>query len=163
VLAKADAAHVVAMDLCMPMLRQVSTAARVCASMMQLPFADRAFDVVVSGLALGHTTDIHLWMAEAARVLACGGTLLYSDFHPAAARAGLTRSFKDQDNETCTVPHCCYDVALQLQAAAAAGLTADVVREVRVGIELREPFPKSDEFYARWHGLPIALIVRARK
>jgi malonyl-CoA O-methyltransferase len=162
-LAEAKAAEVVAMDFCVPMLRQVSAAARVCGSMMQLPFAAQAFDVVISGLAFGHASDVHVWMAEVARVLKSGGTVLYSDFHPEAARVGLTRSFKDEQDDTCTVPHRCYDVALQQEAAAAANLTIDIVHEVRVGIELQEQFPKSEEFYRRWDGLPIVLVVRARK
>jgi malonyl-CoA O-methyltransferase len=162
-LTEAQAAQVVAMDFCVPMLRQVSADARVCGSMMQLPFAGQAFDVVISGLALGHAANVHSWMAEAARVLKSGGSLLYSDFHPEAARAGLTRSFKDGQNDTCTVPHRCYDVALQQEAAAAANLAIEVIHEVRVGIELKEPFPKSEEFYRRWDGLPIVLVVRARK
>ncbi|HWG72371.1 MAG TPA: class I SAM-dependent methyltransferase [Steroidobacteraceae bacterium] len=162
-LAQARAEPVVAMDFCVPMLRQVSVAARVCGSMMQLPFADRAFDVVISGLALGHAANVQAWMAEVARVLAPGGIVLYSDFHPEAARVGLTRSFKDQEHRTCTVPHRCYDVASQRTAAAAANLAIDIVHEVRVGLELREPFPKSEAFYRQWHGLPIALVVRARK
>jgi len=162
-LAEAQATQIVAMDFCVPMLRQVSAAARVCGSMMQLPFAGRAFDVVISGLALGHASSVHVWMAEVARVLESGGTLLYSDFHPEAARVGLTRSFKDEQDDTCMVPHHCYDVALQQEAAAAANLTIDIVHEVRVGVELREPFPKSEDFYRRWDGLPIVLVVRARK
>jgi ubiquinone/menaquinone biosynthesis C-methylase UbiE len=162
-LAEADAAQVVAMDFCVPMLRQVSAADRVCGSMMQLPFAAQTFDVVISGLALGHAVNLYAWMAEVAGVLATGGTLLYSDFHPEAARAGLPRSFKDQSERIWTVPHRCYDLASQLEAAAAADLTVDTVREIRVGVELREPFPKSEDFYRRWHGLPIVLVVRARK
>ena len=162
-LLEARAAEVVAMDFCVPMLRQVTTATRVCGSMMQLPFPAQAFDVVISGLALGHAANVQAWMAEAARVLIPGGTLLYSDFHPEAARAGLTRSFKDQQDDTCTVPHSCFDVVSQREAAAAANLTIDIVHEVRVGVELREPFPKSEDFYRRWDGLPIVLVVRARK
>lgn len=162
-LAEAGASHVVAMDFCVPMLRQVSTGTRVCGSMMQLPFAGQTFDVVISGLALGHAASVHAWMAEVARVLKSGGTLLYSDFHPEAARAGFTRSFKDEQDDTCTVPHYCHDVALQQQAAAMAHLTIDIIHEVRVGVELRELFPKSAEFYRRWDGLPIVLVLRGRK
>ena len=43
---------------------------------------------------------LHRWMGEIARVLNGGGVLLYSDFHPEAARAGLTRSFKDAHNRS---------------------------------------------------------------
>jgi ubiquinone/menaquinone biosynthesis C-methylase UbiE len=154
---------VVALDFCVPMLTQVPISTKVCASMMQLPFADGTFDVVVSGLALGHADGVHPWMAEIARVLHQGGTLLYSDFHPEAARAGLTRSFKDADNRTCSVPHRAYPVATQLDAAKAAGLRVQDVHEVRVGIELRESFEKSAELYQQWDGLPIVLVVRALK
>jgi ubiquinone/menaquinone biosynthesis C-methylase UbiE len=145
------------------MLAQVSGVNRVCASMMHLPFGEDVFDVVISGLALGHTTSVHAWMAEAARVLAPGGTLLYSDFHPEAARAGLPRSFKDLHNRIWTVPHSRHELSTQKEAAAAANLSIEIVYEVRVGIELQETFSKSDDFYGQWHGLPIVLIVRATK
>jgi malonyl-CoA O-methyltransferase len=158
-----EAGEVFAVDFCEPMLAQVAARNRVCASMMQLPFADGAFDMVICGLAVGHATGIHPWMAEIARVLADRGVLLYSDFHPAAARAGLLRSFKDQHDRTCTVPHSIFDVTSQLEAAAAANLTIEKAQEVRVGFELAERFPGSEPFYRRWHGLPIVLVVRARK
>jgi ubiquinone/menaquinone biosynthesis C-methylase UbiE len=162
-LADAQAAQVVALDFCAPMLRQVSAAVRVCGSMMQLPFADETFDVVISGLALGHASSVHAWMIEAARVLRGGGTLLYSDFHPEASRAGLPRTFRDQQGRLRTVPHWNYETTLQEEAARAAKLTVDIVHEVRVGVDLREPFANSGKFYRRWDGLPIVLIVRARK
>jgi malonyl-CoA O-methyltransferase len=156
------AAQVVALDFCLPMLKQVSDGAKVCASMMDLPFAADTFDVVISGLALGHAADVQGWMAEIARVLRKGGVLLYSDFHPEAARSGLTRSFRNH-GQTYSVPHRYFDVATQLQAAQVAGLTVDVVHEIRVGGELREAFPKSEDFYRQWDGLPIVLVIRALK
>jgi malonyl-CoA O-methyltransferase len=161
--AEAGAAQVLSLDVCVAMLRQVPVGTRICASMMHLPFAPGTFDVVVSGLAVGHAPAIHPWMAEAASVLRKGGTLLYSDFHPDAARAGLTRSFKDGNGLTCCVPHRQFSVASQLDAAKAAGLQVEAMHEVRVGMELRESFPGSEDFYRRWHGLPIILIVRACK
>jgi malonyl-CoA O-methyltransferase len=162
-LQESGAADVVALDFCEPMLRQVATAQRVCASMMQLPFAANRFDVIVSGLAVGHAPDLGAWMREASRVLDRGGVLLYSDFHADAAQAGLTRSFKDAEARDCTVPHQSYGVDSQRAAAQAAGLSIEAVHEVRVGEELREAFPKSQEFYRRWHGLALVLVVRARK
>lgn len=162
-LLEAGAEQVVSLDFCMPMLKWFSTSHRVCASMMQLPFAADTFDAVVCGLALGHAAGVAPWMVEMARVLRGGGVLLYSDFHPQAAEAGLTRSFKDENDASCTVPHQLYSVESQLEAAAAAGLTVETVRELRVGGELREPFAGSESFYRDWHGLPIVLVVRARK
>jgi SAM-dependent methyltransferase len=163
ILAEANAAHVVALDFCVPMLMQAPAGNRVCASMMQLPFAADMFDVVISGLALGHADDVSAWMAEIARVLRPGGTLLYSDFHPEAARAGLTRSFKDRDEQSCSVPHRYFAVPDQVEAARAAGLHIAALDEVRVGVELSEAFESSEDFYRRWDGLPIVLVMQARK
>jgi malonyl-CoA O-methyltransferase len=162
-LREAHAAEVIALDFCIPMLEQVTLASRVRASMMQLPFQSAVFDAVVSGLAVGHATDIRQWMGEVARVLRTGGDLLYSDFHSEAIRVGMTRSFKDATNVTVTVPHQVYELACQQEAMAAVGLSIETFKELRVGIELTETFPGSERLYREWHGLPLVLIVRARK
>lgn len=162
-LREAGTEQVVAVDFCMPMLEQVSTAGRVCASMMMLPFPPAVFDAVVCGLAVGHAADIERWVSEISRVLRPGGALVYSDFHADAVRAGMTRSFKDADAVSWTLPHQVYDLSCQKQALAAAGLTVETIKEVRLGLELNETFPGSDQVYGRWHGVPIVLIVRARK
>jgi malonyl-CoA O-methyltransferase len=162
-LRKANAAQVVAVDFCMAMLEQVAAADRVRASMMQLPFRSEVFDAVVSGLAVGHATDIRQWISEVARVLRPEGNLVYSDFHSEAIRAGMKRSFKDAADVTWTVPHQVYDLACQLDAMAAAGLTVETVRELRMGIELNEAFLGSEQVYEKWYGVPVVLIVRASR
>jgi ubiquinone/menaquinone biosynthesis C-methylase UbiE len=162
-LRESNAAQVVALDFCMGMLEQVAAAARVRASMMQLPFRAAVFDAVVSGLAVGHATDIRQWMSEVARVLRPEGNLVYSDFHSEAIRAGMTRSFKDSANATWMVPHQVYDLSCQQEAMAAAGLTIETVSEVRMGMELNEAFPGSEQVYRKWYGVPVVLIVRACK
>lgn len=162
-LTESGAAQVVAVDFSPAMLARAPVACRVRANMTRLPFAADLFNAVISGLAVGHAPDLKQWTAEAARVLAPGGVLLFSDFHPEAARAGLTRSFKDVSGSTHTLPHHQYDLVAHQQAAAAAHLTIDGVMEVRMGYELNEPFAGSEQVYGRWHGLPALLVVRARK
>jgi ubiquinone/menaquinone biosynthesis C-methylase UbiE len=162
-LAQSGASEVFSVDFSAAMLRQNSTVNRVRANMMQLPFIDNVFETVICGLAIGHATELQRWMGEAARVLKVDGVLLYSDFHPEAARAGLTRSFKDALNRSFTLPHCCYGLNEQREAVAAANLTLEVMHEVRMGVELQEAFPGSDAIYRQWRGLPLVLIVRARK
>ena len=162
-LAERGATRVVALDNSAAMLRQIVGSVTVNASMMRLPFAGEVFDAVICGLALGHVTELCAWAGEVARVLTPGGVLLYSDFHPDAAHAGLTRSFRDALGRTVTVPHRRHEVAAQRLALAAAGLEVEAVDEVRVGHELRESFPGSEDFYARWPELALVIVVRARR
>jgi hypothetical protein len=89
--------------------------------------------------------------------------LLYSDFHSEAIRAGMTRSFKDQSEVAWTVPHHAYDVACQRETLVAAGLSVEAMAELRMGIELNEVFPKSDQIYQKSYGTPVLLVVRASK
>ena len=161
--ATAHAAQVVALDLSPAMLRRVTGAACIQASMDRLPFANGSFDVVISGLALGHAPDIARWMHEAARVLAPGGTLLYSDFHPVGSQRGLNRTFKDRSGRLHTVAQFCHSIDAQRRAVAAAGLTLRFMRELRAGIEFLEPFPGAEEFYERQYGTPLVLVVRATR
>jgi malonyl-CoA O-methyltransferase len=145
------------------MLRRSPLSQRVRADMSRLPFVDGLFDLVVSGLAVGHAPRLDEWMREMARVLAPGGHLVYSDFHPDAVRAGMTRSFIDGERRKHTLLHSLYDLPAHQAAAAAAGLELELCREVRVGHELREPFEGAAEFYRRWHGLALVLALRMRK
>lgn len=162
-LVEAGAGDVTAVDFSWSMLKRVAGCRRVQASMSRLPFAPAVFDVVVSGLAVGHAASIQGWMGEVGRVLDREGVLLYSDFHPDAARAGLPRSFKDEHGERHVVPHNSYEIQEQVKAATEAGLEVETIRELRAGIEINEPFAGSESFYRQWHGLPLVLVVRARK
>lgn len=157
------AASVVATDLSPAMLARSPVPARVRADMMNLPFAAASFDAIVSGLAVGHAPSLGAWMAEAARVLAPGGTLLYSDFHPDAARAGLTRSFTDTAQHRHELLHGLYDPADHRAAAASAGLAIDALVELRVGRGADDPFGAAADFQRRWQDLALVLCVRARK
>jgi malonyl-CoA O-methyltransferase len=160
--AVSDAKELTALDFSPAMLAQLQCSRRVRADMMHLPFKNAAFEVVISGLAVGHATSLRRWIAEIARVLVRGGVLLYSDFHPAAARAGMTRSFVDSSGARWTVPHRRFELADHRAALMASGLTLEVMRQVRVGIDFDESFPGAREFRARWFGLPLILVVRAR-
>lgn len=59
-----------------------------------LPIRDSVFDTVVAALVLGHVADLAGALREIDRVLRPGGSLVLSDFHPDAARAGWARTFR---------------------------------------------------------------------
>jgi SAM-dependent methyltransferase len=157
------AALVVGCDLSAGMLARAPLAHRVRADMSRLPFAAASFDLIVSGLAVGHAPSLDAWMAEVARVLAPGGVLVYSDFHPDAARAGMRRSFTDAGGQHHELLHALHDPDAHLAAAWRAGLVLEAQREVRVGQELSEAFTGSEAFYARWAGLAVVLALRLMK
>jgi ubiquinone/menaquinone biosynthesis C-methylase UbiE len=157
------AGEVVAADFSPAMLGRVAGALRVRAGLAQLPFRSDTFDCVISGLALGHAPDLGSCFGEIARVLRAGGTLVYSDFHDDAWRAGFTRSFKDSRGDDVTVPRDGYLPAQHRAALLAAGFEVQQMKELRVGIEFTEPFTNSAEFYRSHAGVPLVLIVRARR
>lgn len=157
------AARIVAMDFSLAMLRQVAVGEVLRGELDALPLRDAQFDLVVSGLALGHASDLAGCMREIARVLKPGGTLLYSDFHPEAQRRGQTRSFRDAHGELHTVPRALFDGEAHLQAIRAAGLQLVEVFEPRAGVEFLPGFPRGSRFYQDWRGTPMLLIVQARK
>jgi malonyl-CoA O-methyltransferase len=161
--AQRGAREVIALDLSPMMLGQIGTHARIQGEMQRLPFTDATFDVVIAGLAIGHLDDLLGGVEEIARVLTAGGVLLYSDFHPAAAAVGLKRTFTDRRGALCEVPHHLHDIPMQREALARAGLSIEQLQELRAGKEFCEIFQGSTSFYERWLGLPLLVIVRARK
>jgi malonyl-CoA O-methyltransferase len=81
-----------------------------------LPIASRAADLVLCALTLGHIRNPLETMRELARILAPGGTLLLTDFHPAAAAQGWRRTFR-RDGQVYELENYAYTVD-QLRAAA---------------------------------------------
>ncbi len=82
-------ADVVAVDFAPAMLRHAQRRGRwrrrprpVCADAMALPFADRAFDLLVSNLMLQWCMPIEPYLAEMRRVMAPDGLLMFSTFGP---------------------------------------------------------------------------------
>lgn len=153
-MAQAGAAGVIGCDRSAGMLARAPLAHRVRADMQRLPFAAGRFDLIVCGLAVGHAPRLAAWMAEAARVLAPGGVLVYSDFHPDAARAGMTRSFTDATGLRHELVHVRHEVEAHHRAGAQAGLVLQDQREVRLGHELQAP-GRADQ-----QGLRVVLALR---
>jgi malonyl-CoA O-methyltransferase len=82
------ASEVVALDIALPMLRQVRAprfwrpVRRICAEATQLPLADGSVDLVFSNLCLQWVPDLPNALAEFRRVLREDGLLLFSTFGP---------------------------------------------------------------------------------
>jgi malonyl-CoA O-methyltransferase len=103
-----------------------------------LPVAAGSVEIVTCGLAVGHVTELGQAIGEMARALAPGGTLVYSDFHPAARQEGRGRTFSHR-GELFEVEHHLHLPEAHRAACAAAGLEIDEMRDGLSGTE--PPFP----------------------
>jgi malonyl-CoA O-methyltransferase len=137
-LASTGAATVVGVDFSMAMLTRgvqapdrQEQAPRVCADACRLPFRRSAFDLINASLMVGDVTDLGQWCGEMARVLAIGGHLVYSDFHPSWAQNGWSRTFRAADGGLREVPFHSHSIDDHLTALGAAGFRIVAIREPR--------------------------------
>jgi ubiquinone/menaquinone biosynthesis C-methylase UbiE len=93
-----------------------------------LPVDDAAVDVVVCSLALSHVPEVGPVLAEFARVVRPGGTVIVSDMHPLYVTFGGAAVFPaaSEGFELHFVPNLVHPVSDYVRAAVDAGL---VIRE----------------------------------
>lgn len=124
---------VVGLDLSLPMLehRQCATP-RVCGDACKLPFANGQFDLVCSSLMVGDVADLDPWISEATRVLAPGGHLVYSDFHPSWATQQWRRTFRAANGKQFELTYFPHTIDDHLQRLEQASLEIQAIREPRI-------------------------------
>ena len=133
VLKSAGARQVVGLDVSLAMLgRTTCEAPCVCADARRLPFRDASFDLVCSSLMVGDVADLGGWIREATRVLAPGGHLIYSDFHPAWAARRWRRTFRDARGRRRELAYFPHQIEEHLAALRALPLAVRAIREPRI-------------------------------
>jgi malonyl-CoA O-methyltransferase len=129
-----------------------------------LPVADGAFDVAWCRLVLGHVADLAMPYLEMARALVAGGTLIVSDFHPAAHARGHRRTFRGEAGvrEIENHPHA---IAAHLLAAEDAGLVLVDSAEAAVGPVVRQLYAEAGRLalYEAELGLPLVFALRFQR
>jgi len=124
-----------------------------------LPFADRAFDRVLSFLVLDHLADVATFFAECRRVCRGDGFVLVSSFHPAMMLRGIQARFTDPVTGREVRPA---SIANQLSdyvmGAVRSGLALEHVSEHAVDDALAARSPKA----AKYLGWPLLLLMRLR-
>lgn len=157
-----NAAPAIGVDLTPAMLARAKGIAPVAAAdVCALPFADASFDLVWFRLAIGHVEAIGAVYRELARVTRYGGTVVVTDFHPAAAAAGHRRNFRDADGRQHDILHYVHEPTTHISAAAAHGLhrTAEHVGTVGPAIEPFYAAANRLSAYERQIGLPLVLLL----
>jgi malonyl-CoA O-methyltransferase len=130
----ARAASVVGVDLSMAMLERGTHRHRICGDACHLPFRRGAFDLVNASLMVGDVTDLGCWTREIARVMAAGGHLVYSDFHPSWSDHGWERTFRTADGVQHAIEFTPHTIDAHLAALTAAGFSVLAIREPRIKI-----------------------------
>jgi len=132
-LAAAGARLVVGVDMSRAILaRQTFRAPRLCADACHLPFRDAAFELVSSSLMVGDVDDLRGWITEAARVLARGGSLVYSDFHPSWIDQGWKRTFRTAGGQLMELGFHPHAIEEHLALLEGSSLEVRAIREPRV-------------------------------
>jgi len=124
-----------------------------------LPFADGAFDLVVSGLVLEHIPDLDGFFGEARRVVRSGGRAVISAMHPAMFTRGAQARFTDPESGEIvrpgSVPHQVEDF---VAAARRAGFGVESVAESAADAAFAVRYPRA----ARYVGWPMLVVMRLR-
>lgn len=152
-------------DLVLPMLLAGARGAAVAAADVRaLPFAAGAFRTAWCRLVVGHLSRLEGVYAELGRVLAPGGRLLVTDFHPDAAGRGLVRGFRCGPVRF-AVEHHVHGLEAHREASAAAGLVLEELLELPAGEDVRHHFEAAGKLEA-WEAqrdLPVLLALGFRR
>ena len=122
-----------------------------------LPFADGAFDRVVSGLVLEHLRDLGGFFRETRRVLRPGGVAVVTAMHPAMMLRGTQAQFTDPATgervRPASLPHTLSDFVM---AAVRAGFRLEHVGEHAPDEAFAGRFPRA----AKYVGWPMLVTMR---
>jgi malonyl-CoA O-methyltransferase len=123
----------------------------------RLPFADAAFDRVVSGLVLEHLRDLGPFLLEARRVLKAGGRAVLSGMHPAMFLRDVRARFYDpatgEKVEPGSVPHTVGDLVM---AAVRAGFALEGIDERAPDTAFAARYPRAEKYV----GWPMLVVLR---
>jgi SAM-dependent methyltransferase len=124
-----------------------------------LPFADRAFDRVLSCLVLDHVSDLVAFFAESRRICRPDGFVLVSVLHPALLLRGLQARFIDSATGRDVRPASPGNqVSDYVMGAVRGGLTLEQLSEHPVDADIVARSPRT----AGYSGWPLLLLMRLR-
>lgn len=124
-----------------------------------VPLAEECADVILCALTLGHVRDRAKALAEFVRILQPGGSLLLTDFHPAAAERGWRRTFR-HEGRVHELEHHPYTAEQVRQECAA--LVLEECAEASIGEPERALFAEAGrpELFHEARAIPAVLLTR---
>jgi SAM-dependent methyltransferase len=124
-----------------------------------LPFADRTFDAVVSGLVLEHVRELGPFFCEARRVLRPGGRAVVSGMHPAMFLRGVQARFTDPATGEKVQPgSLAHPLGAMVMAAVSAGFALEGIGEYAPDADFAARYPRAGKYV----GWPMLVVLRLR-
>lgn len=132
------------------------------ADAMSLPIAPGCCDVALCALTLGHIRDGAAVIRELARIIEPGGSLLLSDFHPAAVAQGWRRTFR-REGVVYELEN--YAHSLEVLQSAAPHLSLEEHFDASIGEPERDLFERAGkpELFEAACGTPAVLVSRWKR
>jgi ubiquinone/menaquinone biosynthesis C-methylase UbiE len=135
-------------------------------SLEAIPIDDGDADLVTCALALTHVQELGRSIAELARIVRSGGTLILSDIHPIAVTLGAQAFFRDRDGARRVTRNHLHPVCEYVRAFVAAGLRIVACEEPifsEASLALIENGDAREALRDGAVGLPFALVWRLEK
>lgn len=124
-----------------------------------LPFADGAFDRVISSLVLEHIPKLRFVFSEMRRVCAAGGSIIVSNMHPAMMLRGVQARFCDPATGRRVMPAACaHAISDYVLAALESGCRIDHLSEHAGTEAVAATHPRAE----RYIGWPMLFMMRMR-
>jgi len=122
----------------------------------RLPFPDRSFDLIVSGLLLEHLRELGGFFGEARRVLRPGGRAIVSAMHPAMFLRGAQARFTDPRSGELVMPGSAdHALSALVMATVRAGFRLAGMREAAPDESLAARVPRA----AKYIGWPMLVVL----
>jgi SAM-dependent methyltransferase len=141
--------------------RRVPGAAFVAGDLQHLPLRDGSVDLLTSGLALTHVPRLDPVLAEFARVLRPGGTVILSDVHPDLVYRGSVVKGASPTGQPQVASCHRHTVADYLRGALAAGFRVQGLAEEprpAPGAQHPQPTPEPVRELGEWRYWPWTLL-----
>lgn len=121
----------------------------------KLPFADKTFDLIVSGLVLEHVGHLPEFFAEVYRVLKPHGRAILSTMHPAMFLKGSQARFTDPASGELVQPgSMAHSISDFIMSALHAGLELVHIEESKPDADFARRFPRAEK-YLNWPMLTV--------
>jgi SAM-dependent methyltransferase len=121
-------------------------------------------DLIVSALMLAHVGDPEAELQEWTRLLAAGGEIILTDFHPEAVRSGMKTTF-EHEGRVVEVENHFHSVDRLRAQFAALGLEIVAFRERALDERVRSVYERRNrlDLYRRGFGTRLVIGFRLRK